>query len=144
MDLSRFVRRQIENDMSRSSNRNGSNYAHRPVGGRENSGRGEGRKNRLWPLLPNSMHLNINVSWRKSRVKGFDAKNIWISRRLREWAILPVCGGSFRKHCRDAGWILEKEDPWRVGVAVGSGIGSPHRRWKGGVQAAAGKGPSAG
>ena len=36
----------------------------------------------------------------------------------------PVCGGSGKEALEDAGLDMSKEDPFRVGVIVGSGIGS--------------------
>ena len=39
--------------------------------------------------------------------------------------ILPVCGSvDERKQLENSGIDMEKEDPFRVGVSVGSGIGS--------------------
>lgn len=105
-----------------SSNRNGSDYAHRPVGGGI-LGRGEGRKNRLWP------YCKFDASEYKCKlaaeVKGFDAKNYMdfkAAKRMEAFCQYAVAAS--REALEDAGLDMEKEDPWRVGVAVGSGISS--------------------
>ena len=60
-----------------------------------------------------------------AEVKGFDAKNYMdfkAAKRMEAFCQYAVAAS--REALEDAGLDMEKEDPWRVGVAVGSGIGS--------------------
>lgn len=60
-----------------------------------------------------------------AEVKGFDAKNYMdfkAAKRMEAFCQYAVAAS--REALEDAGLDMENEDPWRVGVAVGSGIGS--------------------
>ena len=60
-----------------------------------------------------------------AEVKGFDAKNYMdfkAAKRMEAFCQYAVAAS--REALEDAGLDMEKEDPWRVGVAVGSGIGT--------------------
>ena len=60
-----------------------------------------------------------------AEVKGFDAKNYMdfkAAKRMEAFCQYAVAAA--REALEDSGLDMEKEDPWRVGVAVGSGIGS--------------------
>ena len=60
-----------------------------------------------------------------AEVKGFDAKNFMdfkAAKRMEAFCQYAVAAA--KEALADSGLDMEKEDPWRVGVAVGSGIGS--------------------
>jgi len=60
-----------------------------------------------------------------AEVKGFDAKNYMdpkSARRMESFCQYAVAAA--KEALEDSGLDIEKEDPFRVGVAVGSGIGS--------------------
>ncbi len=60
-----------------------------------------------------------------AEVKGFDPKehmDIKAARRMELFCQYAVAAA--REAIEDAGLSMEKEDPWRVGCSVGSGIGS--------------------
>ena len=58
-------------------------------------------------------------------VKGFDAKQYMDTKAAKRMeAFCQYAVAAAKEAMEDAGLDMEKEDPWRVGVAVGSGIGS--------------------
>lgn len=59
-----------------------------------------------------------------AEVKGFDAKEYMDARAARRMELFSQYGvAAAREALEDAGICMEKEDPYRVGCAVGSGIG---------------------
>ena len=65
-----------------------------------------------------------------AEVKGFDAKNYMDFKAAKRMeAFCQYAVAATKEALEDSGLDMEKEDPWRVGVAVGSGIGSL-RRWR--------------
>ena len=60
-----------------------------------------------------------------AEVKGFDAKQYMDPKAAKRMeAFCQYAVAAAKEAMEDAGLDMEKEDPWRVGVAVGSGIGS--------------------
>ena len=60
-----------------------------------------------------------------AEVKGFDAKNYMDFKAAKRMeAFCQYAVAATKEALEDSGLDMEKEDPWRVGVAVGSGIGS--------------------
>lgn len=60
-----------------------------------------------------------------AEVKGFDAKNYMDPKSARRMeAFCQYAVAAAKEALEDSGLDIEKEDPFRVGVAVGSGIGS--------------------
>ena len=60
-----------------------------------------------------------------AEVKGFDAKQYMDPKAVKRMeAFCQYAVAAAKEAMEDAGLDMEKEDPWRVGVAVGSGIGS--------------------
>ena len=61
-----------------------------------------------------------------AEVKGFDGKNYMdfkAAKRMEPFSQYAVA--ATKEALEDAGIDMEKEDPYRVGVSVGSGTGSP-------------------
>ena len=60
-----------------------------------------------------------------AEVKGFVAKELWISRQPREWKQFSQYAVAAAKEAMEqSGLDMSKEDPYRVGCSIGSGIGS--------------------
>ena len=60
-----------------------------------------------------------------AEVKGFDPKNYMDFKAAKRMeAFCQYAVAATKEALEDSGLDMEKEDPWRVGVAVGSGIGS--------------------
>lgn len=67
---------------------------------------------------------NFKVSL-AAEVKGFDAKNYMDAKAARRMELFcQYAVAAAKEAIEDAGLIMEKEDPYRVGTSIGSGIGS--------------------
>ncbi len=60
-----------------------------------------------------------------AEVKGFDAKNFMDAKAARRMELFSQYAAAAAKEAiEDAGLDMEKEDPYRIGCAIGSGVGS--------------------
>ena len=54
------------------------------------------------------------------RVKDFDAKNIWMPKRSAYGGICQYAVAASKKVVQDSGIHMEEEDPYMVGISIGS------------------------
>ena len=60
-----------------------------------------------------------------AEVKGFDAKHYMDAKAARRMELFcQYAVAASKEAIEDAGLVMENEDPYRVGAAIGSGVGS--------------------